>query len=67
MPAFSMASRSSAISSPDFAFLAQLLADLAQLLAQQRFLVALVDRFARLLLELALQAQHFDALGQQLG
>ena len=48
------------------AFLAELLADLAQLFAQQRFLVALVDRFAGLFLELALQAQHFDALGQQL-
>ena len=62
-----MASRSSAIFLAGLAFFAQLLADLVQLFAQQRFLVALVDRVARLLFELALQTQHFDALRQQLG
>ena len=67
MPAFSIASRSSRDFLAGLAVLAELLADLAHLLAQQRFLVALVDRVARLLLDLALQAQHFDALGQQLG
>ena len=47
------------------AVFAQLLADLAHLLAQQRFLVTLIDGIASLLFELTLQAQHFDALAQQ--
>ena len=67
MPAFSIDFAQLGDLLAGLAFLAQLLADLVQLFAQQRFLVTLVDRFARLLFELALEAQHFDALGQQLG
>ena len=49
------------------AVLAELLLDLLHLLAQQHLALTLIDRTTRLLLDLALQPQHFDAMGQVLG
>ena len=46
--------------------LAQLLADLIQALAQDRLLLPLVERPARLLVDVARDLQHLDALAERL-
>jgi hypothetical protein len=52
---------------PRPALVAQLLLDLPHLLAQQDFTLAIVDRFLGLLLDLARESQHLDALGEVRG
>ncbi len=64
MPAFSIASRSSAISAWVVLALAELLLNLAKLLAQDVLALASGKRFLRLLADLLGQPQHLDLLGE---